>query len=92
MHAGLLRPDARISRILQYQTFEWGIGIGLFLGLAGVIYFIYAILEWGKIGFGPLSYPESLRVVIPSLTAIALGVQCVFSGFALAVLGLAYKK
>jgi hypothetical protein len=38
-----------------------------------------------------LSYPDSLRVVIPAVTAITLGVQSIFSGFVLAIFTLPVK-
>jgi glycosyltransferase involved in cell wall biosynthesis len=88
VRAGLLRPDPRITRLLNAQPVEWGVSIGLVLLLLGAGYLVYSVLKWQEVGFGNLSYPESLRIVIPGVTAVALGIQCIFSGFALAVLGL----
>ena len=88
VHQGLLPPNDRIMGLLKGHPVEWGIGLGLFALLVGLGYLTGAILLWQKVGFGELSYPDSLRIVIPAVTAIALGVQFVFSGFALAVLDL----
>jgi glycosyltransferase involved in cell wall biosynthesis len=88
VQTGLLRPDPRITWLLNAQPVEWGVGIGLILALLGMGYLVYSVLQWQEVGFGKLSYSESLRIVIPGVTAVALGVQCIFSGFALAVLGL----
>lgn len=89
---GLLAPDKRIEFIFNHSLVEWGIAIGLVFLLSGVIYMGSAFLYWKSSDFGALSYPDSLRVVIPSITAIAVGIQCIFSGFALAVLGLSNDK
>lgn len=88
VQTGLLRPDPRIMWLLNSQPVEWGVGIGIILALLGMGYIIYSVLQWQEVGFGSLSYSYSLRIVIPGVTAVALGVQCIFSGFALAVLGL----
>ena len=86
---GLLRPDPRITRLLKAQPVEWGVGIGLMLLVFGLGYLVFAVIRWKDVGFGNLSYSDSLRIVIPGVTAMALGAQSIFSGFALAVLGLA---
>jgi len=88
VQTGLLAPDRRIEAIFSHNLVEWGIAIGLLFLLGGVFYIGGTFLYWKSSGFGALSYPDSLRVVIPSVTAIALGVQSIFSGFALAFLGL----
>jgi hypothetical protein len=88
IYAGLLKPDERIRQLLLANPAEWGVLTGAVLLLGGVALFIYAFFKWQAAGFGPLSYPESLRIVIPAITAMALGGQCVFSGFAFALFGL----
>jgi len=88
VRAGLLRPDPRITWLLSARPVEWGISIGLVLALLGMGYLVYSVLQWQEVHFGNLSYSTSLRIVIPGITSIALGIQCIFSGFALAVLGL----
>jgi len=87
----LLRPDRRIEKILSSHPVEMGIGVGIILFTGGFVYMLIAFLKWKSLGFGALSYPDSLRIVIPSVTAIALGIQSLFSGFALAILHLAHK-
>jgi hypothetical protein len=88
IHRGLLPRNERITRLLKSHPVEWGIGLGLLTLLVGLAYLAGAVLLWRGAGFGELSYPDSLRIVIPAVTAIALGVQFVFSGFVLAVLDL----
>jgi hypothetical protein len=85
---GLMRPDRRIERLFGIAYLEISTAVGLLLMLVGVGYLVLATTVWQKTNFGPLSYSASLRTVIPGVTAIALGAQVLFSGFALAVIGL----
>lgn len=84
---GLLPKGDYWLRIIDGRPVEWGILVGLIFMLTGLIIFSFAFLEWREAGFGLLSYQESLRMVIPALTCLGLGVQAVVFGFALAVLG-----
>ncbi len=92
VHEGLLPPDKRIETLLASHPIESGIVLGLLIFLAGLAYLIVAVLNWQEIGFGGLSYEKGLRIVIPAVTAIALGIQIIFSGFAFAILGLRRKR
>ena len=58
------------------------------LGAGGLAFLSAAILKWQAAGFGQMSYPESLRLVIPAVTCVTLGVQTVFSSFFLSILEL----
>ena len=85
---GLLPRDPRIDRVLRVVTLEMGILVGVALALIGLGFLVGGTLVWQRHGFGPLSYPDSLRLVIPGVTALTLGVEVVFSSFFLGVLGL----
>jgi hypothetical protein len=85
---GLMRPDRRIERLFGMAYLEISTVVGVLLMLVGVGYLVLATTVWQQTNFGPLSYSASLRTVIPGVTAIALGAQVLFSGFALAVIGL----
>lgn len=88
---GVLRPDARVKRLLNMPLVEVGLLVGLGLVLTGVAGLVGAVLYWRGAGFGDLPTEQSLRIVIPAVTSIALGVQSMFSGFALGVLRLKVK-
>jgi glycosyltransferase involved in cell wall biosynthesis len=83
---GLLPPTRSSRVILEGQPFEWGIIAGLLICAGGVINLIYVVRVWQEAGFGDLSYPDSLRMVIPSITAISLGTRMVLVVFLLASL------
>ena len=85
---GILPPDKRTTFILNSHTVEIGIAGGILLSLLGLGYLVAAVLYWQGRGFGDLPYAESLRIVIPAVTAIALGMQSIFGGFLLAILNL----
>jgi len=88
---GLLPPDPQLEKFLDRFTLEKGIVFGTILLLAGGALLTAALWQWARHDFGPLSYPQSLRIVIPSITLIILGVQAVFSSFFISILRLGRK-
>ena len=87
-HTGLLPHDPRLERVLQAITLEAGVGAGILLMLAGIAGSIYAVHIWGSYNFGPLNTNVTLRIVVPSVTAVTLGGQIMLFSFFLSVLGL----
>src|SRR5262249_7455871 len=75
-------------RAFRFSTLERGLAAGLLLAIAGAALLIRAFVKWRATGYGALSYPESLRLVIPSVTFLAAGTQIFFSSFFLSMLGL----
>jgi hypothetical protein len=92
VHFGILPSDKRITFILNSNTVEIGIVGGLLLSLLGLGYLVAAVIYWQGVSFGDLPYAESLRIVIPAVTALALGMQSVFGGFLLAILNLPRRE
>jgi hypothetical protein len=86
--AGLLPANKLTDWVGRVSPFETGILAGCGLFLAGAVCFAAALLKWKAAGFGNLTYPDTLRMIIPAATGMSLGVQVVFGGFLLAVLGL----
>ena len=85
---GLLPDNQPLRKTVALFSLERGILIGLFAILAGLGLLIAAILKWKAAGFGLMSYPESLRLVIPAVASMTLGIQTVFSSFFLSILEL----
>jgi glycosyltransferase involved in cell wall biosynthesis len=85
---GLLPPDKKIERISQLFSFELGLLLGGVLVVGGAAGSISAFSNWQALGFRELNVRETFRVVIPSVLSIAIGIQVIFSGFLLSVLGL----
>lgn len=89
---GLLPETASpLDQIYKWFTLERGVLVGLLIFLVGLAKLIMAVLFWKGAHFGALSYPESLRQVIPAVTFIMIGVQVIFASFFLSILSLPRK-
>ncbi|MET7750436.1 glycosyltransferase family 2 protein [Micromonospora sp. NPDC005367] len=75
-----LVPQRATDRWIRLLRLETSVTAGLLLFAVGVAGTIGAISYWGLDGFGDLDPHATLRVVLPSATAIALGVVVFFSG------------
>ncbi len=85
---GLLPEDPRLNRLFDYIKLETGLVIGAILVLLGVAGSCFAVFSWARASFGPLDSEKLLRVVLPSVFALMLGAQVIFSSFFLSILGL----
>src|SRR5437588_4278060 len=72
---GMLPPSQRLQRVLSSLNLERGLIAGCLLGLTGMAMLVSAVLFWRHANYGGISYPESLRRVIPAVTLVTLGVQ-----------------
>ncbi len=86
---GLLPEDPRLSRLFRYVTLETGLILGGLLLIVGVGIWIFGLGYWGKHHFGPLDPSTAVRIAVPGLVTLSLGVQTIFSSFFLSVLGMA---
>lgn len=84
----LLPPNEQLQKILRAFSLEWGLFLGLLMGMGGTILLGRAFLDWQEAGFRGLSYGTNLRRIIPSTTLIVLGIQFIFGSFFLGVLSL----
>jgi glycosyltransferase involved in cell wall biosynthesis len=91
INAKLLPGDPRITRLGNIFSLEVGIIVGLFLFLCGLSASIYAVGSWGKSDFADLDPTVSMRIVLPGVTALILGLQIIFSSFFFSVLGLSRR-
>jgi glycosyltransferase involved in cell wall biosynthesis len=85
---GLLPADPKLEKHLSEVSLEKGLICGVLALLLGIAGSILAVVNWEMRGFGLLNPSETLRVVIPSVTAIALGFQTMLSSLFLGVLRL----
>ncbi|MEV0567829.1 glycosyltransferase family 2 protein [Dactylosporangium sp. NPDC050588] len=84
---GITREDKHV-RWVRWLSFERCVAGGLLVGLAGLVSTLVAVTDWGAGGFGRLDPRETLRLVLPSATAIALGIILIFSGLFASLLSL----
>jgi glycosyltransferase involved in cell wall biosynthesis len=85
---GLLPPDPTIDKLFRYVTLEVGLVTGTALVVAGLAASVFALNLWGTQDFGVLDYAHTMRIVIPAVLFLTLGVQIIFASFFLNVLGL----
>jgi hypothetical protein len=71
---------------MSVVTLEAGLIVGAALVLGGLGLAVYALGTWSAERFGALPYPETMRLVIPSSTAILLGFQTIYSAFFVSIL------
>lgn len=83
---GLLPDDPRFNRILRFMNLEIGLVVGILLLLAGLAGSIYALSGWGALSFGSLDPSRTMRIVIPAITSLTLGVEIILSSFFLSIL------
>jgi len=85
-----LRPmDPLFERLFdRYVTLETGLVAGATTGLLGLALVGRVVLAWRAAGWGPLSYAETMRWMIPGTLLVALGAEFVLASFFLSVLGL----
>ena len=86
MQTGFLPKKQALERFTQHGTLEKGLVVGILLFIVGIAGSVFAILKWREAGFASLVYPDILRIVIPSATAIILGNQIMLAAFFLSVL------
>ncbi|MGB8030160.1 MAG: glycosyltransferase family 2 protein [Terracidiphilus sp.] len=85
---GLLPEDPRLDRAFRYITLETGLAVGGLLTALGIGGSIFAVSGWARESFGALDAEHMLRVVMPSVFSLTLGVQVICSSFFLSILGL----
>ena len=85
---GLLPEDPRLNRAFRWITLETGLAVGGLMMLAGFAGSVLAVSHWSRTSFGALDSEHMLRLVMPSVFALTLGAQIVFSSFFLSILGL----
>lgn len=93
INEGLLPEDPRLNRVFRVATLEVGLALGGSLVLAGLAGSVWALAVWDSTRFGALD-PSSvtMRIVIVSATAIALGFQTILSSFFFSILGLRRRR
>jgi glycosyltransferase involved in cell wall biosynthesis len=81
MVEGFLPAPNNFGRLILGMTLEPLLrvsGVIMALGFAGCI---WAVSVWAHSGFGPIQYDSVLRVLVPSLTAVAVAAQLSATAF-----------
>jgi len=83
---GIVPTDAGFDAMLRWLSLETILLVCLALLIAGMLLGGVAIGSWGENAFGPMSPETTMRLVIPSGTAILLAVQLGYSAFFISLL------
>lgn len=87
----LMPEDPRMTRFFKLIDLERALLVSAGAFILGVALLVGSIVQWSNAGFGPLDYAQTMRLVIPGSTLVALSFQTVFSGFFISVLGMKRK-
>jgi hypothetical protein len=89
---GFLPEEPRVQQILGKLSLERGLITGALIGLAGLAGLIFSFLYWRGQGYHGLNYEHSLRLMIPSVTALIVSGQVIFGTFFLSILGIRHTR
>lgn len=88
---GFIPTEGKLDRWLEETSTEKGVVLGIFLFLAGIAGTIVAFCIWGKTGFGGLSPENMMRITIPAMLLIVVGIEVVFGSFFIGILHIRHK-
>lgn len=88
---GFLPQNQTLNKMYKYVNLESSLVVGLLVTAIGIGGSVYSVMLWNKVNFGYLDYSSILRVVIPSVVCIIIGLQIILSSFFLSVLGVNKK-
>lgn len=72
-------------------TTEKGAIAGVLLTLAGIIMTVLALLVWKHTAFGDLNPQEVMRMTIPALTLMVVGIEMIFASFFIGILNIKHQ-
>jgi glycosyltransferase involved in cell wall biosynthesis len=84
----LMPADPFMTRFYHLVSLERGLIAAVGMLLLGLLLLLAAVNEWRLAGFGGLDYAHTMRLVIPGVTAVALGFQTMLSSFFVSILGM----
>ncbi len=78
---GVLPPSANFHKFLLGLNLEPILQAALVIFLAGVAGAAWSVIHWASSGFGPILYNGVMRVLVISLTGVAVAIQLAAAGF-----------
>ena len=88
---GFLPRSARLERIMGFLTLERLLVIASIIGIIGLTGTTWCLIRWSEVNFGHLEYGSVLRILMPSVTLVAISIQLVFTSFFAALLDIAVE-
>jgi len=87
----LLPKSNRYNKLFKYLNLETGLIIGVLFFIIGIVLSYYGLNIWKHSNFGELNPSKTLRIVIPAVFTILLGMQIIFFSLFFSILGLKNK-
>jgi hypothetical protein len=84
-------PVNKAHKFISKLTTEKGVLLGFLLLLIGIAGTIIAFVIWGKASFGTLEPQRMMRVTIPAVVCICIGIQFIFGSFFIEILNAKHK-
>lgn len=78
--------NSQILTMITRDNLAYTVVLGIFIGIIGILLLLMAVYSWYLNGFGNLDYRSTMRIVIPAVLFILLGVQLFFNSFFLGLL------
>ena len=88
IRAGIFPEDRRMALLLRTFTLERGIVAGLVLLALALVMAVWPVLLWERVGFGALDPAVTMRLAIPAVTLVILGMEVLIAAFFLSILSL----
>jgi len=88
IRAGLFPADRRMAALFRLFTLERGIVAGLGLLMLATASAVWPFVLWERVGFGPLDPSVTMRLAIPAVTLMILGMEVLIAAFFLSILSL----
>ncbi len=85
---GLLPKSKKYDKQFEFINLEKGLIVGALLIIAGVVLSFLAYTYWQDLNFGNINTHNTLRLVIPAVTTMLLGVQVILFSLFFSILGL----
>jgi glycosyltransferase involved in cell wall biosynthesis len=84
----LMPADPFMTRFYRLVSLERGLIAAVGVLMLGGLLLLAAVNEWRLTGFGRLDYAQTMRLVVPGVTTVALSFQTILSSFFVSILGM----
>lgn len=85
---GISPSSTFVESLTGGSILNYGILLGLLMMFLGLIPFLTSLSQWVQADFGPLRYEVTLRLIIPTLTLVIIGMHAFFSSFVIGLMSL----
>ena len=85
---GVLPDNPSLAMLRRRLSPELGLAAGALLTVLGLALSVNSLLAWESLRFGAFDPRQGMRLVIPALTLLLLGLHLMFASMFMAVLGL----